>query len=348
LNKQKENPVATKLLDKYFERGRAFLNVEYPIISGAMTWVSDPKLVSTVSNAGGFGALAGGNAPVEELRRQIEETKRLTDKPFGVNLITIAPNYRLQLQLMQKIELPFVTFAGGFPRREEIQGIKSYGGKVLCFASTESIAHRMLRYGADGIILEGSEAGGHVGHVSLTILLQQVLYKVEDVPVFVAGGIATGKLCAHLLLMGAAGIQMGTRFAMSKESIAHPRFKEKFMRANARDAVSTPQFDSRLPVVAVRALRNKGLDEFGHLQLQLIQQIDAGTIGRQEAQENVEEFWVGALRRAVMDGDISKGSLMAGQSVGLVDSMMSVQDIIDEMTTDIESELQRVKQDLCE
>ncbi len=337
------NSEMTKLMKKYFKKGCDFLQVRYPIISGAMTWVSDPNLVSTVSNAGGFGALAGGNAPVNELQQQIEKTKRLTKQPFGVNLITIAPNYNPQLQLMREIKFPFVTFAGGFPRREEIQSIKSYGGKVLCFASTVSIAQRMLRYGADGIILEGSEAGGHVGHVSLTILLQQVLFRVSDVPVFVAGGIATGKLSAHLLLMGAAGIQIGTRFAMSAESIAHPKFKEKFMRANARDAVSTPQFDSRLPVVAVRALRNKGIDEFGRLQLKLIKQIDSGCIGRQEAQEKVEEFWIGALRRAVMEGDIARGSLMAGQSVGLVNRIQTVEEIIDELIKDIESELQSVK-----
>jgi enoyl-[acyl-carrier protein] reductase II len=136
---------------------------------------------------------------------------------------------------------------------------------------------------------------------------------------------------------------LATRFAVSEESCAHPDFKQKFLKAEARDAVSTPQFDSRLPVVAVRALRNKGLDDFRRLQLALIQQLDAGTIARREAQMRVEEFWMGALRRAVMEGDVTGGSLMAGQSVGLVDSIMPVTDILEELVRDTEAELQRVR-----
>jgi len=222
-----------EILDRLSESGRKFLGVRYPIICGAMTWVSDPNLVAAVCNSGGFASLAGGNAPSEVLEKQILETRRLTDKPFGVNLITIAPAYRDHLKLVQKLDLPFVIFAGSFPRGKEIQQVKETGAKVLCFASTESIAHRMLDYGADALILEGMEAGGHVGYVTLTILLQQVLFKVSEVPVFVGGGIATGKMCAHLFLMGAAGVQFGTIFAMAKESCAHPKFKETFIKAKA-------------------------------------------------------------------------------------------------------------------
>ncbi len=336
------------LSDRFFQKGRDFFGVRYPFISGAMTWVSEPNLVATVSNCGGFGCLAGGNAPVDILEQQITDTAKLTDNPFGLNLITIAPAYKEHLELVRKLRFPFVIFAGGFPRREEVQMVKEYGARVLCFASTVSIANRMLRYGADGLILEGMEAGGHVGHVSLTILLQQVLFEVPDAPIFAAGGIATGKMAAHLLLMGAAGVQMGTLFAMSKESIAHPEFKQKFIRSNARDAVSTPQFDSRLPVVAVRALRNRGLDDFGRLQMDLIKQLDEGKIHRIKAQEKVEEYWMGALRKAVVEGDISRGSLMAGQSVGLIDREMSVQEIIDILAEDVEKELQKVKEMLGE
>ncbi len=307
-----------------------------------MTWVSDPKLVAAVGNAGGFGCLAGGNTPVDILEKQIEETRELTDKPFGVNLVTIAPAYKGQLDLLANMTADFVIFAGSFPREKEIRAAKDAGAKVLCFASTYSIARRMLRYGVDALILEGMEAGGHVGHVSLTVLLQQVLFEVPEVPVFVAGGIGTGKMCAHLFLMGAAGVQLGTRFAVAQESSAHPAFKKRFIRANARDAVSTPQFDSRLPVVAVRALRNRGIDDFGRLQLDLIRKLDADAINRTDAQMKVEEFWMGALRRAVVDGDIEHGSLMAGQSVGLVDKIQSIKDIIDELVRDTETELQRV------
>ena len=338
--------MSNKLTDKYFARGKKFFGIKYPIISGAMTWVSDPKLIAAVSNSGGLGCLAGGNTPVDILEKQILETRELTDKPFAVNLITIAPLYQDHIELAIKLKLRYVIFAGGFPNKSEIQKVKDSGTTVLCFASTESIAKRMISFGAEGIILEGSEAGGHVGHVSLTILLQQVLFHVKDVPIFVAGGLATGKMCAHLLLMGAAGVQMGTRFAVAEESIAHPNFKEKFIRSKARDAVSTPQFDSRLPVVAVRALRNKGIDEFGQLQLDLIKQLNEGTIRRQDAQMKVEEFWMGALRRAVIDGDVKSGSLMAGQSVGLVNKIQPVKEIIDELVVEIEEELQRVKREL--
>ena len=334
--------------DIFFERGRKFLNVKYPFVCGAMTWVSEPKLVAAVSNAGGFGCLAGGNAPVEILKEQIEQTRKLTDKPFGVNIITIAPAYKEHLELVAKTKLAFVIFAGSFPREKEVRLVKENGAKVLCFASTRSIAKRLLSYGVDGLILEGAEAGGHVGHVTLTILLQQVLFEVPEVPIFVAGGIATGKMCAHLFLMGASGVQLGTRFAVAEESCAHPAFKEKFIRANARDAVSTPQFDSRLPVVAVRALRNKALDDFGQLQLKLIKDLDEKNISRGEAQKKVEEFWMGALRKAVIDGDVSSGSLMAGQSVGLVNKIMSIKEIIDELVSETEAELQSVRKSLMD
>ncbi|RKZ28131.1 hypothetical protein DRQ26_01710, partial [bacterium] len=297
----------TELLDNFSRTGREFLGSRYPILCGAMTWVSSPELVAAVSNAGGFASLAGGNTPPEILERQITQTRKLTDKPFGVNIITIAPSYRDHLDLLKDMKVPYVIFAGSFPRRSEVEMAKQTGAKVLCFASTESIANRMLDYGADALILEGMEAGGHIGQVTLTILLQQVLFKISDIPIFVAGGIGTGRMMAHLLLMGAAGVQFGTLFAVAKESIAHPEFKRAFFRARARDAVATPQFDSRLPVVAVRALRNKGTGDFGKLQLELIRKLDEGKISREEAQKRVEEFWIGRLRDAVVNGDVSYG-----------------------------------------
>ena len=336
--------MTNNISDKFFQRGRDFLNVEYPVICGAMTWISNPALVAAVANAGGFGCLAGGNTPVDILKQQIIETRELTEKPFGVNVITIAPGYKAQLEMLRSEKLDYIVFAGGFPQKEEVEFAKETGAKVMCFASTVSIAKRLIRYGADAIILEGMEAGGHVGHVSLTVLLQQVLFQLKDVPIFVAGGIATGKMAAHLMLMGAAGIQLGTIFAMCEESCAHPNFKKRFKKAKARDAISTPQFDSRLPVVAVRALRNNGMNDFGKLQMELIKKLDSDTITRHDAQIQVEEFWMGALRMAVQDGDINNGSLMAGQSVGLVDDIMSVQDCMDMLVNDLEEELHNVKE----
>ncbi len=332
-----------KLLDRFEKRGKEFLGCEHPIICGAMTWVSDPQLVSAVCNAGGFACLAGGNAPVDILKQQIEETRKLTDKPFGVNLITIAPAYKEQLALLSEMKLPFVIFAGSFPRHAEVDAVKSTGAKVICFASTLSIAQRMISYGADALILEGMEAGGHIGHVTLAILLQQVLFETDEVPVFVGGGVATGKMCAHMYTMGAAGVQLGTRFVMAEECNVHKAFKDSFVKAKARDAIATPQYDSSLPVVAVRALRNKGTDDFGKLQLELLEKMRRNEIGRSTAQMKVEEFWMGKLREAVVNGDISHGSLMAGQTVGLVDEVMPVQAIIDELVDDAEKELQRIR-----
>lgn len=337
----------TPMLDKLMKRGSEFLNVKYPILCGAMTWVSEPKLVSAVSNAGAFGCLAGGNAPTDILKSQIEQVKSLTPNSFAVNLITIAPAYLSHLEMLKDVKVPFIIFAGSFPKEKEVEIAKSTGAKVLCFASTESIAERMIRFGADGIILEGSEAGGHIGHVSTMVLLQQVLYKFHDkVPIFIAGGIGTGRMVAHIMNMGAAGVQLGTRFVMTEESNVHPKFKEAFMRANARDAVSTPQYDSKLPVVAVRALRNKGTADFGALQLKLLKELNDGLIHRQQAQEEVEKYWIGALRRAAIEGDIDYGSLMAGQSVGLVDKVVPVKELIRELRVDAEAELNRIKANL--
>ncbi|MGD8256760.1 MAG: nitronate monooxygenase family protein [Desulfobacterales bacterium] len=331
------------LIDTFFEKGRTFLDCKYPIMCGAMTWVSDPQLVSAIGNAGGFGLLAGGNTPIDVFERQIIETGELTEGPFGVNLITLAPVYQGQLELVCKLGCPVVVFAGGIPRKDEIKKAKRCGAKVICFAPTAPLAHKLIQRGADALILEGLEAGGHIGPVALSVLIQQILFNVDTVPIFIAGGIATGRMMAHLLMMGAAGIQMGTRFVMAEECIAHPKFKETFRKAKAKDAIATPQFDSRLPVIPVRALKNEGSIEFSKLQLELLNKLDENLMDRLEAQYKVEEFWVGALRRAVIDGDVAKGSLMAGQSVGLVDKVQPLNDIIEELVSDAETELQRLK-----
>jgi len=331
------------LIDRFFDRGRKFLGCRYPIMCGAMTWVSDPKLVTAVGNAGGFGLLAGGNAPLEVLEKQIIETTQLSKNPFGVNLITLAPVYKDQLDLVCRMNCRFIVFAGGIPKLKEMEQAKNSGAKVICFAPTALLAHKLIERGADALILEGSEAGGHIGPVALSVLIRQILFEVEDVPIFIAGGIATGRMLGHLLMMGAAGIQMGTRFVMAEECNAHENFKKVFERARARDAMATPQFDSRLPVIPVRALKNEGTIEFGKLQLELLYKLDNHLMEREEAQFEVEKFWVGALRDAVVDGDVQRGSLMAGQSVGLVDRIQPLQSIIAEMIDEAEAELQRLK-----
>jgi len=321
--------------------------VRYPIICGAMTWISDSGLVRAVSWAGAFGSLAAGNIAPKMLEKEIQRTRRSADKPFAVNLITLVPNYRSHLRLVADLGVPVVIFAGSFPRASEIEVAKEVGCKIVCFASSESIAQRMIRFGADALILKGNEAGGRIGHVSLVILLQQVLFKVNAVPIFVAGGIATGCLMAHLVLMGASGVQLGTRFFMSRECRAHPKFKEAFLRARARDAVASPAVSSDWQVVPVRAIRNRGTDEFADLQIKLLQQQRGGQITRAEAQRRVEEYWMGALQRAVEQGDVDRGSLMAGQSVGLADRIQPLGEIIGELVGDAQQELDRIHKMLC-
>jgi enoyl-[acyl-carrier protein] reductase II len=330
-------------VDNLGARGTDFLGVQYPLISGGMTWISDSKLVKAVHDCGGFGVLAAGNMPPEMLADEIDRCNALGGS-YAVNLVTIAPNYAAHRKVVMEMDVPFVIFAGNFPKRAAVEEVKAAGSKTMSFASTLSIAEQQIRFGVDALILEGSEAGGHIGHVSLTILLQQVLFHNPSVPVFVAGGIATGKMVAHLLLMGAAGCQMGTRFVMSEECTAHPEFKKRFAKARAREAIATPSFDRvRLPVVAVRALQNKGMEAFGTLQIELLTKLDSGEMRREEAQLKVEEFWMGALRNAVVDGNVDGGSLMAGQSVGLMDSVKPMETIFTDLLTEAETELQSVK-----
>ena len=287
--------------------------------------------------------MAAGNMPGEALAAEIEKCAGQTKSPFAVNLVTIAPNFPAHKEAVLKSKAPVVIFAGNFPKKNDVAQMKAAGKKVLSFASTDSIADQMVRFGVDGLILEGSEAGGHIGHVSLMILLQQVLFKKPGVPVFVAGGIATGRMIAHMLLMGAAGVQMGTRFVMSEECTAHPNLKARFARARAREAMSTPEYDKRLPIVAVRALKNKSSEEFGRLQLELLRLMDEGKVSHAEAQYKVESFWMGGLRKAAVEGDVDHGSCMAGQSVGLVDKVQPMKEIFAELIEGAESELESVK-----
>ncbi len=331
------------LLDTFIKRGKEFLGCDMPIMCGAMTWVSDCMLIGAVGNAGGFGLLAGGNTPADALVEEVLKTRACTEMPFGVNLITLAPAYKEQLSAICELDCKIVVFAGGLPKEPEIRQAQDAGSRVICFAPTAPLALRLIKMGADAIMLEGSEAGGHIGPVSLSVLIQQILFKVEHVPIFVAGGIATGRMMAHLLMMGAAGIQMGTRFVMSEECKAHTKFKEVFKRAKARDAMATPQFDSRLPVIPVRALKNEGMVKFSKLQFELIRDLEENKIDQKEAQYRVEKYWAGALREAAVDGDVAGGSLMAGQSVGLVKTVRPVKEIIQEMVNDAESEFQRLR-----
>jgi len=341
------NPVrSTERLDKIWSRGKEFLGTELPIMCGAMTWISDPQLVSLMSSLGAFGVLAAGNMPPEMFADYIDETRKLTDQPFAGNVITIAPNYQAHLDILCEKKVGHIVFAGSLPRGSEVRQAKESGAKVLCFASTSSIAKRMISYGADGLILEGSEAGGHIGHVSTIVLLQEILFKFPETPIFVAGGIATGRMITHLTLMGAAGAQMGTRFVLAEECNTHEKFKEVFIRARAREAISTPQYSTKLPVVSVRALNNHAMTHFGELQFDLLERMKSGELSRQDAQFKVEEYWVGSLRNAAVDGDVEHGSLMAGQSVGILNKVQPLREILQELVDEADQGLAEVQQRL--
>jgi enoyl-[acyl-carrier protein] reductase II len=307
-----------------------------------MTWISESTLVSAISNAGAFGVLAGGNMPPEMLKNEIKRTRNKTDKPFGVNLITIAPNFGKHLDYILKIEFPFVIFAGGLPPREAINQIRQTKSKLICFAPTVGIAQNLIKGGVDALVIEGHEAGGHIGPISTAVLAEQIIPRVDEVPVFVAGGIGSGVMMVHYLMMGAAGVQLGTKFAVAKESIAHDNFKRALLRAAAKDAVPTAQFDPRMPVIPVRALVNEGSQNFNTLQLGLVAQLERKAITAREAGRKLEEFWIGGLRRAAIDGDVKQGSLMAGQSVGLVKEILPVREIIDQLIEEGVAEAEKI------
>jgi enoyl-[acyl-carrier protein] reductase II len=324
------------------QRGAQFLGSDYAILCGAMSWVSERNLVSAISNAGGFGVIACGAMTPELLDGEIAGTKALANKPFGVNLITMHPQLFDLIAVCARHKVSHVVLAGGIPPKGSVEAIKESGAKVICFAPTLALGKKLLRSGADALVIEGNEAGGHIGPVATSVLAQEILPELAaDNLVFVAGGIGNGAMIAAYLEMGACGVQLGTRFACATESIAHPDFKKAFFRANARDAVASVQVDPRLPVIPVRALKNKGTEEFTAKQIEVGQLLDQGSVDMGEAQLRIEHFWAGALRRAVIDGDIENGSLMAGQSVGMVNGEEPVADIVADLMAECEAALAR-------
>jgi enoyl-[acyl-carrier protein] reductase II len=322
---------AENRLDALWRRGCEFLGTRYAIMGGAMTWVSERNLVAALSNGGGFGVIACGAMTPDLLAAEIEGTFALTDKPFGVNLIIMHPELEQLIDACTQRKVSHVVLAGGMPSTKSIARIKDTGAKVICFAPALAIAKRLVRGGADAIVIEGAEAGGHVGPVSTSVLAQEILPNLPEVPVFVAGGIGRGEAIVAYLEMGAAGCQLGTRFACAKESIAHANFKRAFFRASARDAMPSIQLDPQFPVIPVRALENKATKLFAETQREVIERYRKGELPLEEAQLQIERFWAGALRRAVIEGDVEHGSLMAGQSVGMVKTEQSCAETLREL-----------------
>ena len=321
-------------LNALWKRGQDFLGAPYALLGGAMTWVSERNLVSAISNAGGFGVLACGSMPPALLKEEILATQSLTQKPFGVNIITLHPQFEDLINIAIETKVSHVVLGGGLPPTWAIPKMKEHSIRVLCFAPALILAKKLVRAGVDALILEGNEAGGHIGPVSTSVLAQEILPVFgKELPVFIAGGIGRGEAIVSYLEMGASGCQLGTRFVCAHESRAHPAFKQAFIRAQARDAIVSMQIDNRFPIIPVRALANQATDAFLQKQRSVVEEFSKGNLDQKTAQLEIEHFWAGALRRAVIEGDIENGSLMAGQSVGMVTQEQSTQEIINELVS---------------
>lgn len=325
------NRTNTEMLDRLWQRGRDFLGSRYAIMGGAMTWVSERNLVAAISNGGGFGVLASGSMMPDMLRAEIDATFALTNKPFGVNLITLHPQLLDLIDVCNERKVSHIVLAGGLPPGAAIDRAKAGGAKLMCFTPALSLGRKLVKSGCDALVIEGNEAGGHIGPVATGVLAQEILPHLREVPIFVAGGIGRGEMISFYLEMGAAGVQLGTRFVCATESIAHPNFKKAFIRASARDAMPSVQIDPNFPVIPVRALNNEGTRQFALTQQDVITKFRAGGMTQKEAQLQIEHYWAGALRRAVIEGDVENGSLMAGQSVGMVSREQPIAEIIQEL-----------------
>lgn len=328
------------ILNKLWNKGQEFLGTKYAILGGAMSWVSERNLVSAISNAGGFGVLAGGSMPPELLLLEIEATKSLTNYNFGVNLIVMHPQLIELIEVCISSKVTHIVLAGGLPNSLIIDKIKNSGIKILCFAPTFLIAKKLVKLGVDAIIIEGMEAGGHIGPVSTLVLVQEIVPYIKEVPIFVAGGIANGQVIASLLQLGASGCQIGTHFVCTQESIAHPNFKKKFIKSNARNATISMQLDEEFAVIPVRAIENQATKNFSLTQRQLIDAYRREELSKSQAQLKIEHYWAGALKKAVIEGNIEQGSVMAGQSVGMVKNIKPTKFIIEELVNQAQAFLE--------
>lgn len=286
------------------------LGIEYPIIQGGMAWVATAELAAAVSNGGGLGLIAAGGAPADAVREQIKKARELTDKPFGVNVMLMSPFADEVMQVIIE-EKPAVVATGAGNPGKYIAALKEAGIKILPVVASVAMAKRMEKSGVDGIIAEGTEAGGHIGELTTMVLIPQIADAVS-VPVVAAGGIADSRGAVAAFALGADGIQVGTRFICSTECIAHDNYKQAVLKAKDRDAVVT----GRTTGAPVRALKNKLTREYDRLE-------KGGA-----SFEEIEALGVGGLRRAFQEGDVEMGSLMAGQSAAMVDKIEPCADII--------------------
>ncbi|MBS4536086.1 enoyl-[Clostridium sp. D2Q-14] len=301
------------------------LNIKYPIIQGGMAWVATAELAAAVSEAGGLGIIGCGSAPADIIRKEIRKVKRTTKKPFGVNVMLMSPFVDDIMEMLYEEKVNVVTTGAGNPGKY-ITKLKEVGTKVIPVVPSVALAKRMEKVGADAIIVEGTEAGGHVGELTTFVLVPQIVDKI-DIPVIAAGGIADGRGYIAASSLGAEGVQIGTRFVCSEECVVHDRYKEKIVNAKDRDAIVTGRSTGH----PVRIIKNK-LSK----QITLLEKDKSN-------KEEIENLTVGALKRAVIDGDIENGSVMAGQSSGLIKDIKTCKKIID----DIINEANDVRKNLC-
>ena len=294
------------------------LQIEYPIIQGGMAWVAEHHLAAAVSEAGGFGLIGAASAPPEIVREEIRKAKELTDKPFGVNIMLLNPNADEVAKIVVEEGIQAVTTGAGNPEKY-MPMWKEAGVKVIPVVASVAMAKRMERYGADAVVAEGMEAGGHIGNQTTMALITQIVDAV-NIPVIAAGGIGDGRGVAASFMLGAEGVQMGTRFVVADESIVHDNYKDRIVKAKDIDSVVTGQSTGH----PVRCLRNQMTKEY-------IKKEQEGV-----PFEELERMTLGSLRKAVMDGDILNGTVMAGQIAGLVSKRQSCKEILQEIMTEAE------------
>lgn len=302
------------------------LGIEYPIIQGGMAWVATAELAAGVSNGGGLGLIAAGGAPGEVVREQIKKCRTLTDKPFGVNVMLMSPFADEVMQVVIE-EKPAVVATGAGNPGKYMEALKAAGIKVMPVIASVAMAKRMEKMGADAVIAEGTEAGGHIGEITTMCLTPQIVDAVE-IPVVCAGGIADVRGAVAAFALGADGIQVGTRFICSDECIAHENYKQAVIKAKDRDAVVT----GRSTGAPVRALKNKLTREYQRLE------------SENASFEEIEQLGVGGLRRAFQEGDTQMGSLMAGQSAAMVTKTEPCADIIKSYFEDIDAVLGSIRE----
>ncbi|MEY8434238.1 enoyl-[acyl-carrier-protein] reductase FabK [Streptococcus hyointestinalis] len=293
------------------------LNIKYPIFQGGMAWVADGDLAAAVSKAGGLGIIGGGNAPKEVVKANIDKIKAVTDKPFGVNIMFLSPFVEDIVDLVIEEGVKVVTTGAGNPGKY-MDRFHEAGITVIPVVPSVALARRMEKMGADAVIAEGMEAGGHIGKLTTMTLVRQVVDAVS-IPVIAAGGIADGRGAAAGFMLGAEAIQVGTRFVVAKESNAHPNFKAKILKAKDIDTVVSAQVVGH----PVRALKNKLATAYAKAEKDFL----AGKI----TQEEIEELGAGALRNAVVDGDVDYGSVMAGQIAGFVSKEETCEEILKDL-----------------